>query len=107
MRSAPRSRGSTSAVVNAECPLRGFLLKLRREDRKPVSLSRTTPLSPDERYRLARAPFLPIRYFGRKYAGGCESYDRLPNGQVVQLRERDLFGMNSARKPSLRDYEGE
>jgi hypothetical protein len=107
MQRAPKNRGSTSDVWNAECPLWAFLLKLRKDCRKPVYLSRTTPLSPDERFHLAHAPFPPIRYFGRKYAGGCESYDRLPSGQVVQLRERDLFGMNSARKPSLRDYEGE
>ena len=64
------------------------------------------PMTRAERLALINKPFPQIRYYGRKYGGGCETYERMPNGQVVQLRERMLFG-NISKKPSLRDYEGE
>jgi hypothetical protein len=109
MSSVPLRRDFTLSVVDAECPLRAFWLKLRAEDCKPVTVPPGNyPLSAAERRELVYRPFQPIAYFGRKYAGGgCETYDRLSSGVVAQLRERDFFGVVSSRKPAMHHYEGE
>lgn len=108
MLGVPRKRDFTHTAIDAECPLREYWLKLRAQPIGLVALPQADyPLDGFTTHRLAHQPFMPIRYYGRKYAGGCETYESSQGGWAQQNKERDLFGVVSAKKPALRDYEGE